>query len=446
MRRILVVSTYGHHNSGDDAQALSVAARLGQALRGVEISMSQNYEGEQDQIHGCVRNPVMHKLVRAMKLRPSGRSPLLQRLIRVWTWLTRSLGRRLRVRLILAHGWIFAKTGLLLTRSRDLRDVLVEVRRSDLFYMAGGGNWNDIWLWEGMIARMILVRFFGYFRKPIVISGQGIGPLDSRYGGRLLRSSLRHVDTVTLRDRANSEAFLRRIGVRGPTLRSVGDDSLGLEPAPRCEAEDVIAQAGLDPGEAIFGLQVRLTTWHTREVLGYAEAIAAIADHLVGRFGVKVLLIPSEFKLPQTWDDRDHCYHVRRLMSRWREAAVIHSEITPAVCKALPQCCLMFLATAYHPSVFAIQAPVPVISLYAGQYHSLRIQGLYAFYDLPECAIPYGKAAPDRVGSVFQGLLDAWDTLSRRIQAVNRRMRDDIDGTVTRTAELLRQRPMGDNK
>jgi polysaccharide pyruvyl transferase WcaK-like protein len=438
MRRIIVVAGYGHYNHGDDAQALSVVHRLREAMPSAEISVAINHSYDHDEIPECTRNPLVYLVTQLLIPEKSRLTRRIYQALGIFGILYEHLSRRFRVRCLLVQGWLYAKTGLIFSFKKSVRQILEIIRSGHLLYIAGGGNWNDIWLWDGLVTRMILVRLFYYSGKPVVISGQGVGPLKSRYGRRFLKKSLRYVNMVTLRDPEGSERLLREIGVRGPKLMSVGDDSYGLDSASREKTEEVIREAGLDPSDPIMGVQVRLTTWHRKEVMVYAPAIAAILDRMVEIFGVKILFVPTEFKPDGGWDDRDHSYHVLRHMRYYKQAVVIHSEIYPTVGKALPRCCQMFLATAYHPCVFALEAGVPTVSIYGGDYHKRRAKGLFRFYDLDEYAIEYSEATPERVEKLFRTLLATRDSFIQHAREVNARIRKNIDVTISQSVELLK--------
>ncbi len=439
MPKIIVVGGYGHYDHGDDAQAWPVTPRLHKAVPDAEISVAINHSYDHAEIPECTRNPLVYLLVGLLAPQKSRWVGLIYRALGVFGILFQRVLQRVSVWHLLAQGWLCARTGLLCTFDKSVRQVLEIVRSGDLLYISGGGNWNDLWLLEGLIARMILVRLFHYFGKPVVISGQGVGPLQNRYGRRFLKRSLRYADMVTLRDFEGSERLLREIGVRGPIIMSVGDDSLGLEPASKERAEEVIREAGLDPSDPIMGVQVRLTTWHRKEVMEYARSIAAILDTMAEIFGVKILFMATEFKPAGGWDDRDHAYHVRRYMHHWKEAVVIHSEVSPAVGKALPGCCQMLLATAYHPCVFALEAGVPTVSICGGDYHTARAKGLFRFYDLDECAIEYSEVTPKRVENVMKKLLADRPGFIEHVKEVNSCMRSNIDITIQRCVELLKK-------
>jgi polysaccharide pyruvyl transferase WcaK-like protein len=438
MTKVIVASGYGHRNVGDDAQSLSAAVRLAKALPDAEISMARNYPDDHDEIPGCTRNPLVSLVVRLVDPPESNLGRRVRQALGLFGFLHKRLARRLRVSRLLAQGWLSAKTGFACTFNKRFRQVLRIVRSGDLLYMSGGGHYNDIWLWFNLVPRMVIVRLFHYFHKPIVISGQGVGPLESRYGRRFLKRSLKYVDMLTLRNPEDSERLLKEIGVRGPTILSVGDDSHGMEPAPREEAEALIRNAGLDPSEPIMGVQVRFATYHhRRQMLEYAAPTATILDRMIEAFGVKILFFPSAFAGATRWDDRDVAYRVRRHMRHWANAAVVHEEFAPAVCKALAGCFRMFLGTAYHPCVFALAAGVPSVGLYEGPYYRAKLGGAFDFYGLGHCAIECSKATPEKVEKLFAQLLADPQGFAAETAKVTAEMRRNIDVTITRAAELL---------
>jgi polysaccharide pyruvyl transferase WcaK-like protein len=436
---ILLICGYGFKNLGDEAMSLSVIHRLRKAVPGATVSVSRNTEMDTDEIPECSRNDLVLQMGSRIDPPISKWGRRLRRALGVFGLLISPVLLRLRIIRLLAQGWLYARTGLRFTFSPVVREVLGAGRAFDLLYIAGGGNWNDIWLSGGLLTRMITVRLFRYFKKPVVISGQGVGPLESRYGRRFLKKSLRHVDTLTLRDFEQSENFLKHIGVRGPRVLSVGDDSYGLEPAPREEAERLIRTTGLDPAGAIMGVQVRLTSYHKREVLEHTQTIADIADRMVEKFGVKVLFIPTAFFSATSWDDRDHAYRVLRHMQYWEKAAVIHHRYESSACKTVMGYCRMVLATGYHPCVFALEAGVPTVGLYEGSYYSSKLSGLFRFYDLDDCAIEYAQATPERVEEVFRRLLADRQGFADRTAKVTAQLRQNIDVPIRRVSQLLQK-------
>jgi polysaccharide pyruvyl transferase WcaK-like protein len=439
MKKVILVSDYGHRNLGDDAQGLAVAVRLRKALPDAEISVSIGWTKDRDEIPGCSRN---HLFLLAKGLICPEQSKLSRKIYLasgIFGYLCRNLARALRVSWRLTQGWLSAKTGLLCTLNKRFRQVLRIVRSGDLLYISGGGFFADTWMWHGLVVRMVLVRLFHYFRKPVVVSGQGIGPLKNWYGRHFLKKSLRHVDMLTLRNPEQSERLVREIGVRGPTILSVGDDSYGLDPAPREEAEELIRSAGLSPSEPIIGVEVRFTTYHgaMHDALEHCAPAAKILDRLVERFGAKVLFFTSVFASAQRWDDRDVAYRVLRHMRHWASAAVIHQEYDAASCKALLGCCRMFLGTTYHPCLFALTAGVPAVALYEGVYYRDKMQGAFDFYGLGHCAMEYAQATPEAVEQVFAALLADPEEFRRKTAKATAEISRSIDVTITRTVELL---------
>ena len=119
MKKIILVTGYGHKNHGDDAQSLSAAFRLHQALPDVEISMSRNHDSDTDEIPGCTRNSLLLLMKTLILPSPSRLSHIVYRAFGIVSILCRIFSRRLRVRKLLFHGWLYAKTGILCSHKNE---------------------------------------------------------------------------------------------------------------------------------------------------------------------------------------------------------------------------------------------------------------------------------------------------------------------------------------
>ena len=422
--------------------AFSVVERLRAALPEVEITLTEHWDiGAPTRVDACgyVTDPFIDRLVGFFSLVTPQESVSWQCFLAVIGPLGRNLLRALRVLYVLINGWVFAKTGRLISRSTELRAVLRTTESHDLLYMSGGPALNEVYL-TFLIARVVAARFFSFFGKPVVISGQGIIESPSRLFPWILKVGLSSVDTITLRD-YQSEELLEKAGVRGPTIITTGDDSYGLKPADNDTAKRFISEAGLDPDSSILGVHVRLGVQTGREhsmALKYSKPMAEILDYLIDRFEVSCLFFPTCFKPASVWDDdRNLAYHVRKYMKRWKNSAIIHEEFDAAVGRALPGCFQMFIGTGYHANVFALAAGVPSVGLYEGPFFESRLRGLFRFYDLEDCLLEYTKATPERVEEIFRHLKADEQSFASRTAYVNAELRRSIDIPVARAVALL---------
>ncbi|MGB4028314.1 MAG: polysaccharide pyruvyl transferase family protein, partial [Acetomicrobium sp.] len=92
------------------------------------------------------------------------------------------------------------------------------------------GNIRDdqgIWPLISHFGILALARFFG---KPVVSYGQGVGPLKSLLGRKLVRSACNKIDLITVRDGLSKEILLE-IGVDHPPVVVTADPVFTINPA-----------------------------------------------------------------------------------------------------------------------------------------------------------------------------------------------------------------------
>ena len=92
------------------------------------------------------------------------------------------------------------------------------------------GNIRDdqgIWPLISHFGILALARFFG---KPVVSYGQGVGPLKSLLGRKLVRSACNKIDLITVRDGLSKETLLE-IGVDHPPVVVTADPVFTINPA-----------------------------------------------------------------------------------------------------------------------------------------------------------------------------------------------------------------------
>ena len=92
------------------------------------------------------------------------------------------------------------------------------------------GNIRDdqgIWPLISHFGILALARFFG---KPVVSYGQGVGPLKSLLGRKLVRSACNKIDLITVRDGLSKETLLE-VGVDHPPVVVTADPVFTINPA-----------------------------------------------------------------------------------------------------------------------------------------------------------------------------------------------------------------------
>jgi polysaccharide pyruvyl transferase CsaB len=222
---------------------------------------------------------------------------------------------------------------------------VIQVLRAARLVVSGGGSLfqdatgpGSIPYYLGVIAA---ARALG---RPVMVYAQGIGPVRSGWGRRLLRL-LDRVQLITTRDEASAD-FLRRAGVRRPPLEVTADAALALPRPPR--GEHPLLPSAPRPR---IGWAIR--PWTDGRHL---EAVAQAADAAAARLGGVAVFVPMQFP-----DDLDAS---RRVVARMRRRAVVVERRLPA--RELPSLFAgldVLVGMRLHALIFAALAGTPLVGV-----------------------------------------------------------------------------------
>jgi polysaccharide pyruvyl transferase WcaK-like protein len=263
------------------------------------------------------------------------------------------------------------------------REVINAVRSSDAVYCSGGGNLNDRWLLHELLPRTVTYRLAAVFGKPLVVSGQGIGPLQSRLGRRLLAAAGRQALIFGCRDYAESRDLLLELGLSPQAARSLGDDAVDLRTSPPERAREILRTEGVpEDGPPLLAVHIRLHNFSEDFRAMARQPLADLLDALIDRLGCRVLFIPISYARAAAGDaDIGDAFDVYARMRRRGGASFICREkYLPPDMKAIVGQCRALIGFSYHAWVFALTSGLPAFGLYYGDYFRLKATGHFDWY------------------------------------------------------------------
>ncbi|VXC08197.1 polysaccharide pyruvyl transferase family protein [Frigoribacterium sp. 9N] len=244
--------------------------------------------------------------------------------------------------------------------------VVEAVREADGVLVAGGGNMASLWpmhVYErntlGLIARR--------FDKPLVVSGQTIGPVLEGEDRELVTELLDAAALVGLREGASLE-LVRSLGVDPTTTVGTVDDAsfLGFEAAP---------PAGGAAGAAAPYLAVSLSAHVGDADRGaFATAVARLLDRVAGEAGLEVVFLAHWGSLDPTEERGDSLLHRAVLDQLTVPARVEPTTDSPAAAR-FARGAALHLTSRYHPAVFAVAGGVPTVGLAVDDYTTIKLTG-----------------------------------------------------------------------
>ena len=425
---VVVAGDEGNRNAGDQAMFLGLVSRLRTRVPNCRItSLSRHPSGVLD-IEGVERYYGAYDYLLAergpLTRRFEGLVPRFRKPILLWRGLLLVLAARL-MRIGVSPFFV----------SKSAKSLLRLLRDSSLLISCGGGYLNTIWTFDSLCPFSIVYRAAACLGRPVVLSGQGIGPITARMDRRVLRWGLGCANKIGLREAGEGFAYLKSLGLPEDRLAETGDDAAGLEACGAADVARILAKEMAPSDKPIITAQFRLTS-HTKSYANEYQQFADLLDQIIERMGCHVLFVPIGYS-PDA-DDRLAAYAVTMRMRSRTSTSVVTGEYRPEVIKALVGLGKVAVGVSYHFGVFALTQGVPFFALYENEYYRLKFTGLYGHFGRPDWYVPFTSldvdAEADRICSVARDR----EALSRDLLSRSREMENRVDAHYDYIAGLIR--------
>ncbi len=269
------------------------------------------------------------------------------------------------------------------------RALLSALQSADLFLVSGASGPNDTFPGFARALFALLQRAIG-MRKPCVVMGSAIGPINDPALGRLAGSILPKVDLISLREKLIGAPLLASVGVNADRVVVTGDDAVELS----------YSQRSMSTGTAL-GVNVR--TMEPAHV-GQAQlaVLANVIESFVSERGCEVVALPIA---------------CRKQVDALAIQQVARGLIVPVEPKATPMsvirrtaACRVVLTGAYHAAVFALSQGIPAVCVSNSRYFFEKFRGLQDMFGAG-CQI-VSLESPQAAETLSQALAYAWENAS----------------------------------
>ena len=372
-------------NVGDDAQMYATVRRLEKHVPGVQVIIARMFQGKPPDLlpgHEFVPAPHLYINKRSLFLRA------ILKALRTCGW--RSCAELLDTFLSLTRAFMllsavrfYRSTGRLPLLGKDVRNAVRTISQCDVVYCSGGGNLNDVFLSRGLVSRAAVFRLAEILRRPVVVSGQGVGPLKSHVGRYLLRRWGRSVEFFGCRDMRESRDLLLDIGFDEQRVMSLGDDATDLCTSSRDRVSEILAEEGLTTnGEPPVYVHIRLHNFSQ----GFREkgipAMARFLDRVIERFGCRIVFLPISYARQRAYDDDiGDAFEVYTSMRNRSSVSFINKHrYSPPDMKGIIASGKFLIGFSYHSWVFALSSGIPAFAVFSGEYFRAKAAGLFAWY------------------------------------------------------------------
>lgn len=168
-------------------------------------------------------------------------------------------------------------------------DVYRAIKNSTLFISGGGSLLQDVTSNRSLIYYLGVIKLAQLLKKPVVIYGQGIGPITKKRNRWLATQILNSVSTITVRDRA-SKIYLLDMGVKNKDIHITADPVLAMERIDISIGRDILTSSGIDmnSNKPLIGVATR--PWQNSN--DFSNILSSALDSLINDLGARVVFIP----------------------------------------------------------------------------------------------------------------------------------------------------------
>lgn len=293
------------------------------------------------------------------------------------------------------------------------RDLRAQLQACDLFVSGGGSLFQDVTSRRSIYYYLGTLALARLCRRPVMICGQGIGPIVSPIARRATAALFNRAAAITVRDPASLET-LAALGVRRPRIEQTADPVFALRPSSREVGEEILARHGIDLNRPCVAFALR--EWRPRA--GSAPAVtepsveqlldtwAGAAAFAHRELGAQVLFVPMH---PPD-DER----YARRVAERASVPAVVLSgPCPPRDLISLVGCVDLMVAMRLHALIFAALQGVPLV----GISYDPKIDGFLRLLE----RTPAADVTSIEGGVVLRALQTAWDARAEEASSLKQK-------------------------
>ena len=270
---------------------------------------------------------------------------------------------------------------------------------ADALYVSGAGAFNDLYVRGVPTVWMTIILAMHSLGKPVVLSGQQVGPLENWPNRWLVRYSLSRADLIGVREPHSFREAIR-LGLPAERVILTGDDAWDMPTNETSVLEDLTSDLNLNNG--FIAAQFRTDAGNGWTVSD-AESVVPLLDQLAEQFDVPVVFV-SMTSTPDEGGDIATNRAVAKLLTH--RSAVLMETHSPAALKSVLSQAVLALGVSNHFLVFASSTGTPSVGLFRSGYLAQKVLGLAELYPGVVLAIGWADDAdPARVDSAVGSIM-----------------------------------------
>lgn len=402
MPKIVLIGGFGWHDIGDEAQLTTPLIYLKKFISDVQfLALSDNPEYTAEYHKVETDYSTSHYLFPEMR-------NIFSKVIRMF-----GIDMFIRMIILLFNARRLRKDKKTIFLNESGKRLLNNLKSGDILFNVGGGNLNSIWRFGGLYSKCITYLICKILGKPIILSGQTIGPIDNWIDRKFARFVLNKVDVITLRD-TSSKSILRSIGVVKPVIKETADDAVLLPCATYEDIKAIFLDEKIDAHRPLIGINVIGHGHLSGSKLNKAKQILAeVSDHLISELDARMVFVPMEYISD---DDRVTLSETLELMQHKDRVRIIMNEYDDKTLKGIIGQMDIVIGLRYHFIVFATTMQVPSIGIYSDQYYAMKMKGILELMGQEKYACDIDKISSEEIIELAKDALQNKDKIAEELE------------------------------
>jgi polysaccharide pyruvyl transferase WcaK-like protein len=354
-----------HQNIGDKAMLFNIIKYLNPDFKCIVVDRSISFQEELSP-YAIEMAPDPNTLCRMSywRLRDYSTQPkILRPILRCYFWLI-LIARAHQLKSLVLH----PRTDYNKTDKKLLQWAAI-LKKTDAFWVVGGGNLNDIWI-ENTFWKTIFAEIFHAQNKPVIFSGQGIGPIKHWFTRTLIKRLLRNTSLLSVREKISLES-VQSLGKVSEKCHITCDDALSIQTTP----------FNIRLPSRFIALNLRLGE--------YAIANDSLFKKYCRLIKKLITLYPehSFIFIPIALNDADSDISaakklIQQIPEYQNKFTILENNLSAGNIKYVLGLAEFNIGVSYHFCLFSLSSGIPTIGIYSNDYYRQKLVGLFEMFGI----------------------------------------------------------------
>lgn len=246
-----------------------------------------------------------------------------------------------------------ARHGVKAVHRLNMPAVAKAMSSADIVISGGGSLLQDVTSRRSIFYYLGIMKIAKILGKPVILYGQGIGPINGSLARKLTASICKQVDLITVRDRKSVDTLID-LGIAEEDIILTADPVMAMHPVDKYSGRMILRQYGMEGSKPLFGISAR--DWQSLQ--NFKKVLAQVADRLIKEYQGRVVFMPLQYP-----DDLAVSKEIVALMNEKNDVAVIEQRCSISDFLSLVGNMDLLIGVRLHALIFGAVMKVPVIGI-----------------------------------------------------------------------------------